>query len=49
MRKAIEIYPHSNNSVVVVGDEEDRLMFPKRITNDLKQIELTLAAHRKDR
>jgi transposase len=29
---------HSNNSVVVVSDEEDRVVFHKRLPNDLEQI-----------
>ena len=29
---------HSNNSVVVVSDEEDRIVFSKRLPNDLAQI-----------
>jgi len=29
---------HSNNSVVVVSDEEDRIVFHKRLPNDLRQI-----------
>ena len=46
MKKFIGIDLHSNNSVVVVSDEEDRVIFQKRIANDLKQIELVLAPHR---
>ena len=29
---------HSNNSVVVVSDEEDRIVYQKRLPNDLQQI-----------
>ena len=29
---------HSNNSVVIVSDEEDRIVFSKRLPNDLGQI-----------
>jgi len=29
---------HSNNSVVVVSDEEDRIVFNRRLPNDLGQI-----------
>ncbi len=29
---------HSNNSVVVVSDEEDRIVFNQRLPNDLGQI-----------
>ena len=37
---------HSNNSVVVITDEEDRIIFQKRMANDLKAIEMVLAPHR---
>ena len=43
MKKFIGIDLHSNNSVVVVSDEEDRAIFQKRMANDLKLIEATLA------
>lgn len=46
MKKYIGIDLHSNNSVVVVSDEEDRVIFQKRMANDLKQIEYALAPHR---
>ena len=46
MKKFIGIDLHSNNSVVVVSDEEDRVIFQKRMPNDLKLIELALAPHR---
>ena len=46
MKKFIGIDLHSNNSVVVVSDEEDRMIFQKRMPNDLKLIELALAPHR---
>src|SRR5438270_3186964 len=36
---------HSNNSVVVVSDEEDRIVFSKRLPNDLAQILFTLEPH----
>ena len=36
---------HSNNSVVVVSDEEDRIVFNKRLPNDLGQIRAALEAH----
>ena len=29
---------HSNNSVVIVSDEEDRIVFNKRLPNDLGQM-----------
>lgn len=43
MKKFIGIDLHSNNSVVVVSDEEDRVIFQKRMANDLKLIEAALA------
>ena len=36
---------HSNNSVVIVSDEEDRIVFNKRLPNDLGQIRAALEAH----
>jgi transposase len=39
---------HSNNSVVVVSDEQDRIVFHKRLPNDLEQIRLALEAHREE-
>ena len=46
MKKFIGIDLHSNNSVVVVSDEEDRVIFQKHMANDLKLIEAALAPHR---
>src|SRR5512135_1908298 len=46
MKKFIGIDLHSNNSVVVVSDEEDRVIFQKRMANELKLIEVALAPHR---
>jgi transposase len=46
MKKFIGIDLYSNNSVVVVSDEEDRVIFQKRMANDLKLIEMALAPHR---
>ena len=37
---------HSNNSVVVVSDEEDRVVFHKRLPNDLEQIRVAIAFYR---
>jgi transposase len=37
---------HSNNSVVLVSDEEDRLVLQKRLPNDLAQILAALKPHR---
>ena len=45
-KKFIGIDLHSTNSVVVVSDEEDRVIFQKRMAKDLKLIEATLAPHR---
>ena len=39
---------HSNNSVVIVSDEEDRIVFSKRLANNLGQIRAALAPHRED-
>ena len=39
---------HSNNSVVIVSEEEDRIAFSKRLPNDLGQIGAALEPHRKD-
>jgi len=39
---------HSNNSVVIVSDEEDRIVFSKRLANDLGQIGAALEPHRED-
>lgn len=48
MKKFIGIDLHSNNSVVVITDEEDRIIFQKRMANDLKAIEMVLAPHREE-
>jgi len=37
---------HSNNSVVVVSDEADKVIVEKRLPNDLATILATLAPHR---
>jgi len=39
---------HSNNSVVVVSDEEDRIVFSKRLPNDMGQIREALEQHREE-
>src|SRR6266704_1439508 len=36
---------HSNNSVVVVSDEEDRIVYQKRLPNNLEQIQAALAPY----
>jgi hypothetical protein len=37
---------HSNNSVVVVSDEDDRIVYQKRLPNNLEQIRAALAPYR---
>jgi len=39
---------HSNNSVVVVSDEDDRIALQKRLSNDLGQIRAALEPHRQE-
>src|SRR5229473_2355265 len=39
---------HSNNSVVVVSDEEDRIVYQKRLPNNLEQIRAALAPYREE-
>lgn len=39
---------HSNNSVVIVSDEADRIAFKQRLPNDLGQIRGALEAHREE-
>jgi transposase len=39
---------HSNNSVVIVSDAEDRIVFNKRLPNDLGQIRAALDAHQEE-
>jgi len=39
---------HSNNSVVIVSDEEDRVVYSKRLPNDLRQIGAALEPHREE-
>src|SRR6202165_1688279 len=39
---------HSNNSVVIVSDEEDRIVFNKRVANDLGQIRAVLEPHQEE-
>ena len=46
MRKFIGIDLHSNNSVVVVADEDDRVVYQKRLPNDLAAIAAALVPHR---
>ncbi len=46
MHKYIGIDLHSNNSVVVVTDEADRIIFQKRLANSLNEILPVLEPHR---
>ena len=39
---------HSNNSVVVISDGEDRVVYQRRLPNELGQILAALAPHRED-
>lgn len=48
MNKYIGIDLHSNNSVVVVADEEDRIIFQKRLANKLDEILMALAPHKEE-
>jgi len=48
MDKYIGIDLHSNNSVVVVADAEDRVVYQKRLPNDLNEILGALAPHREE-
>lgn len=48
MKKFSGIDLHSNNSVVVVSDEEDRIVWQRRLPNDLGQILTALAPHREE-
>ena len=42
VNKFIGIDLHSNNCVIVVTDEEDRVVFQKRLPNSLEEIRLAL-------
>ena len=48
MGKFIGIDLHSNNSVVVITDAEDRVVYQKRLPNNLEAIEAALAPHREE-
>jgi len=39
---------HSNNSVVVISDEQDRMLCERRLPNDLAQIVTVLAPYREE-
>ena len=45
MRKIIGIDLHSNNSVVLITDEKDRVVCQKQLPNQLEAIEAALAPH----
>jgi transposase len=45
MKKFSRIDLDSNNSVVVTSDEEDRIVYRRRLPNDLGQILAALAPH----
>lgn len=48
MNKFSGIDLHSNNSVVVISDETDRIVYGKRLPNDLTQIRAALAPYREE-
>ncbi|MGF6666270.1 transposase [Paraburkholderia atlantica] len=48
MSKFSGIDLHSNNSVVVVSDDADRVVYQRRLPNDPEQIRAALAPHRED-
>ena len=48
MKNYIGIDLHSNNSVVVVTDEEDRIIYQKRLPNNLAEIKAALAPHQEE-
>lgn len=48
MKKYIGIDLHSNNSVVVVTDEDDRAIFQRRLPNNLNEIKAALAPYREE-
>jgi len=48
MKKFSGIDLHSDNSLVVVSDEEDRIVYQRRLPNDLAGIVQALAPHREE-
>jgi transposase len=48
MKKYSGIDLHSNNSVVVVADEDDRIIYQKRLPNKLDEILAALAVHKEE-
>ena len=48
MQKFSGIDLHSDNSMVVVSDEEDRIVYQRRLANDLASIVQALAPYQKE-
>lgn len=48
MKKYSGIDLHSNNSVVVISDEDDRIIYQKRLANKLNDILMALAPHKEE-
>jgi transposase len=48
MKRFSGIDLHSNNSVVVVSDEVDHIVYQRRLPNDALQIRAALAPHREE-
>jgi transposase len=48
MNKFSGIDLHSNNSVVVISDDADRILYQRRLPNDLMQIQAALAPFREE-
>jgi transposase len=48
MKKYSGIDLHSNNSVVVVADEDDRIIYQKRLANKLDEILMALAPYKEE-
>ncbi|MDE2089804.1 MAG: IS110 family transposase [Gammaproteobacteria bacterium] len=48
MKKFSGIDLHSNNSVIVISDEADSVLYQRRLPNDLSQIVAALAPHREE-
>ncbi|MEA3098814.1 IS110 family transposase [Caballeronia mineralivorans] len=48
MDKFCGIDLHSNNSVVVISDEADRIVYQRRLPNDLTQVRAALAPYREE-
>lgn len=48
MKKYSGIDPRSNNSVIVITDEENRVLYQKRLPNCLQEILAALAPQREE-